>query len=73
MNDKIIHFIASTMITIILALFIHYAFAMFGTLFIGILIQLYDKYVNKNYFDWMDLCFDSFGALAGMLISTYTI
>lgn len=71
MNDKVIHFLASVMLVLILSVFIHYVLAMIIALAIGFLKEFADKYIKGSFFDWSDIYADAFGVIIGMGVAAY--
>lgn len=72
-KDKILHFLACLIITVV-TYFIggSFGYAMLGLLIAlvaGYLKELYDLYIKKTKFDWKDIAWDTFGAFAGVLVS----
>lgn len=67
--DKVIHFIAAIILTVILSLFMHYSLAFLVAMIVGVLKELYDLHIKGTYFDWADIWADAWGCMLGVLIA----
>lgn len=75
MNDKVKHFIAGFVICIvgyflISTLAIPVQASLIGMLLAflaGLLKELYDKYIKKTYFDWLDWAVTNVGGISGFV------
>ena len=68
-GDKILHFIVSFFLYLIIALaFRNLYMAVWIVFAIGIGKELYDNYIQKTYFDLEDLAFDVIGIFLAYLL-----
>ena len=68
-SDKYLHFIMCMILTQILVFALDsFAVAVVGVMGIGILKELFDKFVMKEDFDTKDLVADSYGVLVGLVV-----
>jgi putative effector of murein hydrolase LrgA (UPF0299 family) len=81
MNDKLKHFIAGFTICIIgyflisiLAIPVQASLAgMLLAFLAGLLKELYDKFIKKTYFDWLDWAVTNVGGIIGFISIEITV
>ena len=70
MNDKLLHFTVSLALVVLLSLLMPCAVAEVVTLAVGVMKELYDKYVKRTRIDVLDLVADALGAGTGLIVAT---
>ena len=66
-EDKLLHIVLSSIMMVVLGMFLPTWVAALATLCVGIGKEVYDKVSGKGCFEWMDLVCDGIGILIGVL------
>ena len=66
--DKIKHFAACLVVAVVASICLHPCLALLAALAVGVGKELYDKFIKRTTFDWVDIWADAWGAFLGAML-----